>query len=120
MSSQQNSIKDLARKGRLALLNYCKSEHAAIGQAFIDILTPRLDVQDGKLFKRLVQDVFLFKDDQKLSQQLGQASNLALLEKCISERAMNDYNLYPNKNWIEKCLQVNSVSNAFRGFLTNI
>lgn len=98
-------------------MNYSKAEHAAIGQAFIEILSPRLDIHDSKLFKRLVQDVFVFKDDQKLSQQINQGTNLALLERFISEKAMNDYNLFPNKSWIDKCIQIFSVSNAFKGII---
>ncbi len=118
------------------MLNYCKAEHATIGQAFIDILSPRLDInvtikklilnyfflevtffQDSKLFKRLVQDVFVFKEDVKLTQQLNQGINLNQLEKLISDKAMNDYSFYPNKSWIEKAIQVYSVSNAFKGII---
>lgn len=59
----------------------------------------------------------MFKEDLKLSQQLNQNTNLGQLEKFITEKAINDYNLFPNKSWIEKCLQINSVSNAFRGII---
>lgn len=40
-----------------------------------------------------------------------------LLEKLILEKATNDYNFYPNKSWIEKCIQIYSVSNAFKGLI---
>ena len=40
------------------------------------------------------------------------------LEKIISEKAMNDYGLFPNKNWIEKCLQIYALSNTYKGDLS--
>lgn len=40
-----------------------------------------------------------------------------MLEKIITEKSMNDYGLFPNKNWIEKCLQIYTVSNTFEGLI---
>ena len=58
----------------------------------------------------------MFKEDPKLS-FMNQNSNMVALEKIIMEKAINEYNLYPNKNWVDKCLQIYAVSTAFRGII---
>jgi hypothetical protein len=63
-----------------------------------------------------VQEVLTFKEDPKLS-FMNQNSNMVALEKILTEKATNEYNLYPNKNWIEKCLQIYAVSTTFRGIV---
>lgn len=45
LTSQTAPVKELARKSRLALINYSKNDHAQIGQTLMDILSPRLDSQ---------------------------------------------------------------------------
>ncbi len=64
-----------------------------------------------------MQDVFVFREDQKLSQQVNQGTNINLLEKLISEKATNDYNFFPNKSWIDKSIQIFSVSNTFKSII---
>lgn len=61
-----------------------------------------------------MQEILIFKEDPKLS-QINQTTNLALLEKIITEKSMNEFGLFPNKNWIDKCLQIYNVSNTFEG-----
>jgi hypothetical protein len=39
------------------------------------------------------------------------------LEGVIIEKATNDYGLFPNKNWVDKCLQIYSVSSVYRGII---
>ena len=39
------------------------------------------------------------------------------LERILTDKATNDYGLTPNKNWVEKCLQIYSVSSVFRGII---
>ena len=43
LSSQSVSVKDLARKNKVALMNYSRSEHSTIGQSLIEIIGPRLN-----------------------------------------------------------------------------
>jgi hypothetical protein len=43
LPTQSIPIKDLARKSKLALMNYAKSEQACIGQTIIDLIASRLD-----------------------------------------------------------------------------
>lgn len=114
LSNQTSSIKELPRKNRLALANYSKSEHAQIGQMLIDNITPRLDSNDSKTFKKIVQEVLMFKEDSKIAVS-SQAASLNILEKIITEKSTNDYGFFPNKNWIDKCLQIYTVSNTFEG-----
>jgi hypothetical protein len=68
------------------------------------------------LFKKIVQEVFNFKEDSKLSivNQLG-TNNSNILEKLISEKASIEYGLFANKNWVEKCMQIYYASNTFKG-----
>jgi hypothetical protein len=105
----------LARKNRLALINYSKNEHSAIGQAIFETISPRLEPDDAKQFKKMVYDILMIKEDNKSSQAVQSSKNVAL-EKIISEKASSDYNLFPNKSWIDKCLQIYSVSNIYKGF----
>ncbi|RNA02208.1 dynein gamma flagellar outer arm-like [Brachionus plicatilis] len=116
LSNQTSSIKELPRKNRLALANYSKSEHAQIGQMLIDNITPRLDSNDSKTFKKIVQEILMFKEDSKIAQS-NHAANLTILEKIITEKSSNDYGFFPNKNWIDKCLQIYTVSNTFEGII---
>lgn len=57
----------------------------------------------------------MIKDDAKITQALLSSRNSSL-EKIISEKSSSEYGLYPNKNWIDKCLQIYSVSNIYKGF----
>ena len=43
LSTQSLPVREVAKKNRLALVNYSKGEHALIGQALLDMITPRLD-----------------------------------------------------------------------------
>ncbi len=138
LTTQTLPVREVAKKSRIALVNYSRNEHALIGQALLDMITPRLDSdvrdiliifltkkliilifciynQDSKTFKKLVQEVLLFKKDPKLS-FMNQNSNMVALEKFVTEKATNDYNLFPNKNWVDKCLQIYAVSTTFKGF----
>jgi hypothetical protein len=98
----------------LALVNFSKNEHSTIGQAIVETISPRLEPEDAKQFKKFVYDVLMIKEDTKASQAV-QSSKNAALEKIISEKATSDYNLFPNKSWIDKCLQIYSVSNIYKG-----
>lgn len=111
------NIKDLPRKNKVALVNYSRNEHSIIGQTFVDIIGPRLNANDSKLFKRLVQDILGFKEDVIKLNQLSQSSFFCSLEKIINEIATTNYGLFPNRNWIEKCLQIYSVSTSFKGII---
>jgi hypothetical protein len=66
------------------------------------------------MFRKLVQDVLMFREDPKLS-FMNQNSNMVALEKVVTEKANKEYNLHPNKTWIDKCLQIYAVSTIFRG-----
>ena len=57
-----------------------------------------------------------FKDDPKVP-IFNQFSNMPNLEKIISEKAINEYGLFPNKNWIDKCLQIYAVSTTYKGIV---
>ena len=59
----------------------------------------------------------MIKEDSKIAQATLQTTRNALLEKIINEKAYNDYGLFPNKSWIEKCIQIYSVSNTYKGSL---
>lgn len=99
-------------------MNYSRNEHASIGQSLVEIIGPRLNPNDCKLFKKIAQDIFGFKDDpMKINQLNISTQNISSLEKLINEIAINNYGLYPNKNWIEKCMQIYSVSNTFKGII---
>ena len=69
------------------------------------------------MFKKLVQDVFGFKDDSSKISQLNQSSHLNSLEKTITEKATSEYGFFPNKSWVEKCMQIYSVSLSFKGII---
>ena len=45
LTSQSASIKELARKSRQSLINYSKNEHSMVGQAIIELISPRLDIE---------------------------------------------------------------------------
>jgi len=98
-------------------MNYCRAEHSVIGQSLVEIIGPRLHTEDAKLFKRLAQDIFGFKDDAIRLNQLNQNSNLSALEKLINDIAVSNYGIFPNKSWVEKCLQIYSVSTSFKGII---
>lgn len=62
----------------------------------------------------------MMKDDMsKISALNQQPSVLTVLEKIIIEKATNDFKLYPNKHWIEKCLQIYTLSNTFKSKTKN-
>ena len=56
----------------------------------------------------------MFKEDPKLS-NIYQGPSFNMLERLITDKATNEYGLFPNKNWIEKCIQIHAVSNTFKG-----
>ena len=64
----------------------------------------------------MVQELMGFKDDPKVP-IFNQFTNMPNLEKIISEKAINEYGLFPNKNWIEKCLQIYAVSTTYKGIV---
>jgi hypothetical protein len=75
--------------------------------------------KDTKIFQKIVQDIFC-KDDVRLQMQNqhGTAHQSKLsLEKLIGSKALNDYNLSPNQNWIEKCLQIHAISKVNRAVI---
>lgn len=43
LTTQVLPVKEVAKKNRLALVNYSKSDHGQIGQALLDMITPRLE-----------------------------------------------------------------------------
>lgn len=49
--------------------------------------------------------------------QASQNNFLKTLESSIIDRATNEYSLYSNRNWIDKCLQIYAVSNIYRGII---
>ena len=102
-------IKELPKKSRTALINYAKSDHSQIGQLLVDSISPRLDANDAKVFKKFVQDVLFIKEELK-SAQGG-------LESVLMERATQDYGFFPNKSWIEKCVQIHNLSNTYKGII---
>jgi hypothetical protein len=76
-------------------------------------------LKDSKIFHKIVQDIF-FKDDLRL--QFQNQHNTAYqskvsLEKLIATKALNDYNLAPNQNWIDKCMQIHAVSKVNRAII---
>lgn len=73
--------------------------------------------KDCKTFKKLVQDVFSFKEEDVKISTMNQSTSLPLLEKIIAEKASNEFKLFPNKNWIEKCVQIYTLSNTFKSKL---
>ena len=117
LTSQSVSVKDLPRKSKVALMNFSRAEHAMIGQLMVEIIGPRLTPNDAKLFKKLCVDMFGFKEDAAKVSYFNQSSHLGSLEKHISEVATNNYGLFPNKNWIDKCMQIYSVSATFKGII---
>ena len=68
------------------------------------------------MFKKMVQEVMCFKEDSKIA-SFSQFSNIPSLEKIISEIATKEYGLFPNKNWIEKCLQIYAVSSTYKSIV---
>jgi dynein heavy chain, axonemal len=112
-NTNSQNLKDLVRKGRISLLNHSKNDHNLIAQAIIDIITPRLDTNDAKIFKKTVQDIFIIKDDSKSANKVSLTSHL---ERNII-RIANDAGLLPNKNWIDKCMQIYKVSNTFNSII---
>ena len=58
----------------------------------------------------------VFKEDPKIP-MFSQFSNIPNLEKIIAEKAVSEYGLFPNKNWIEKCLQIYAVSNTYKSIV---
>lgn len=73
--------------------------------------------QDSKSFKKIVQDIFNTQGEGRAQQQSSISNNLKSLERIIIDKATNEHGLTPNKNWIEKCLQIYSVSNVYRGII---
>jgi hypothetical protein len=43
LSTQTLPVREVAKKSRIALVNYARNEHAQIGQALLDMITPRLE-----------------------------------------------------------------------------
>lgn len=66
-----------------------------------------------------MQDVFFGKEDLKMPirNQSPFSTQLKSLEKVIEEKAVTDYGLFPNKNWIEKCIQIYTISKFNRGII---
>lgn len=118
LANQLIPIGELPKKNRLAQANFGKNDHAIFGQMLIDALWSRFDSEDAKVFKKLVQDVFSFKEDSKVivqaTQQNLNALSLNRLESIISAKAQNDYGLFPNKSWVQKCLQIYTLSNTYK------
>lgn len=98
-------------------MNFSRAEHAMIGQLMVEIIGPRLTPNDNRLFKKLCMDMFGFKEEAAKVSYLNQSSHLGSLEKHLNEVATNNYGLFPNKNWIDKCLQIYSVSTTFKGII---
>ena len=71
-------------------------------------------VQDALMFRKYVQEIFGLKDEPRLSQASGSQKSYAL-ERVIADKAFSEYGLYPNKNWVEKCMQIYTLSNNYDG-----
>lgn len=57
----------------------------------------------------------MLKDDTNRITTLNQQPPiLGVLEKIIVEKASTNFKLFPNKYWIEKCLQIYTLSNTFK------
>lgn len=113
-------FKELTKKSKSSLVNYCKNEHLMIAQAIIEFISPRLNSTDAKAFKKIVLDVFNGgKDDSKAqnTQQSPHYQQMKTLEKIIEDKAASEFNIFPNRQWIDKCLQIYSLSNIFRGII---
>lgn len=87
---------------------------------FFSLFTTRkllLDSKDSKTFKKLVQDIFSLKEDiNRITLNNQQPSIIGVLEKVIVEKATNEFKLFPNKNWLEKCIQIHTLSNNFKSW----
>ena len=55
------------------------------------------------------------EDALKITASLNQQPTiLTVLEKIVAEKATGEYKLFPNKHWLEKCLQIYTLSNTFK------
>jgi hypothetical protein len=69
---------------------------------------------------RFVQEIFGLKEDPLRGSALSathKASSKQALERIITDKAVADYGLYPNKNWVEKCMQIYTLSKHYDGII---